>query len=104
MRAGDIVEVTAGALSASVQLIDMDGAVNAATNVVSGKLVGKPNADVRVEVWRDNGGASRDLKTDDSGQLQHRFRQRRSLRHPPGRQGGHLVRAARRQYGRHRAE
>jgi uncharacterized repeat protein (TIGR01451 family) len=67
MRAGDIVDVTAGALSASVELIDMDGAVNATTNVVSGKLVGKPNADVRVEVWRDNGGDGRDLKTDAQG-------------------------------------
>ena len=67
MLTGDVVEVTAGALSASVVLIDMDGAVNATTDVVSGKLVGVPfPADVRVEVWR-NDGESRDLKTDDDG-------------------------------------
>ena len=39
MRAGDIVMVEAGALSASVPLIEMAGAVDSATNVVSGKLV-----------------------------------------------------------------
>ena len=67
MLTGDIVDVTAGAQSASVVLIDMDGAVNAMTNVVSGKLVGVPfPADVRVEVWRNN-GQSRDLKTEDDG-------------------------------------
>ena len=45
----------------------MDGAVDATTDVVSGKLVGVPfPADVRVEVWR-NDGDSRDLKTDDQG-------------------------------------
>ena len=67
MRTGDIVDVTAGALSASVLLIDMDGAVNAATDVVSGKLAGVPfPADVRIEVWSDS-GQSRDLKTAGDG-------------------------------------
>ena len=67
MRTGDVVEVTAGAQSASVELIDMDGLVNATTDVVSGKLVGVPfPADVRLEVWRDS-GASHDLTTDDHG-------------------------------------
>ena len=66
MLTGDVVEVTAGTLSASVVLIDMDGAVNATTNVVSGKLVGMPQANVRVEIWR-NDGDSRDLKTDNQG-------------------------------------
>ena len=67
MRTGDIVDVTAGTLSASVVLIDMDGVVNAATDVVSGKLAGVPfPADVRIEVWSDN-GESRDLKTDAAG-------------------------------------
>ena len=61
------MEVTAGTLTAEVELIEMDGAVDSTTNVVSGKLVDKPNADVRVEVWRDNGGASRDLTTNGSG-------------------------------------
>ena len=67
MLTGDVVEVTAGAQSASVELIDMDGLVNATTDVVSGKLVGVPfPADVRVEVWRNN-GQNRDLKTGDDG-------------------------------------
>ena len=66
MLTGDVVEVTAGTLSASVVLIDMDGAVNATNNVVSGKLVGMPQADVRVQIWR-NDGDSRDLKTDNQG-------------------------------------
>jgi uncharacterized repeat protein (TIGR01451 family) len=67
MLTGDVVEVTAGAQSASVVLIDMDGAVDATNDVVSGKLVGVPfPADVRVEVWRSDGD-SRDLKTEDDG-------------------------------------
>ncbi len=67
MRTGDIVDVTAGTLSASVLLIDMEGAVDAATDVVSGKLVGVPfPADVQIEVWRDN-GQNRNLQTDAAG-------------------------------------
>ena len=70
MLTGDVVEVTAahpaGAQSASVVLIDMDGAVDAENDVVSGKLVGMSQADVRVEIWR-NDGDSRDLKTEDDG-------------------------------------
>jgi uncharacterized repeat protein (TIGR01451 family) len=67
MLTGDVVEVTAGAQSASVVLIDMDGAVNATTDVVSGKLVGVPfPADVQVEVWR-NDGDNRNLQTSDDG-------------------------------------
>ena len=100
MRAGDIVKVKAGLLSADVPLIEMAGAVDSVTDVVSGKLDVTSPADVRVEVWRDD-GASRDLKTDDLGNFSIDFAR---LRHPPGRPGGHLVRAARRQYGRHRAE
>ena len=67
MLTGDVVEVTAGAESASVELIDMDGLVNATTDIVNGKLLGVPfPADVRVEVWRNN-GQNRDLKTEDDG-------------------------------------
>ncbi len=66
MRTGDIVDVTAGELSASVVLIDMEGTVDAAADVVSGKLAGVPfPADVRIEDWRD--GESRDLQTDAVG-------------------------------------
>ena len=74
MLTGDVVEVTAGAQSASVVLIDMDGAVNATTDVVGGKLVGVPfPADVRVEVWRSD-GQSRDLQTDNQGNFSFDFK------------------------------
>ena len=67
MLTGDIVHVTAGAMSASLLLIEMDGAVDATTDVVSGKLIGVPfPANVRVEVWRE-GGESRDLTTNGQG-------------------------------------
>ena len=65
MRTGDTVNVTAGTLSASLLLIDIDGSVNATTGGVSGRLAGVPfPADVRIEVWSDN-PQSKDLKTGD---------------------------------------
>ena len=91
MRAGDVVEVTAGALSASVQLIDMDGAVDSATRCGQ-RQAGRRDVPSR----RARGGLARQRRQPRPpdrrpGQLQHRFRR---LRHPPGRPGGHLVCAA----------
>ena len=66
MRAGDIVDVTASELSASVVLIEMDGAVHAAADVVSGKLVGMPSRPMYA--WRSAQQQRQPrLKTEDDG-------------------------------------
>jgi len=67
IQTGDVVEVTAGALSATVEIVDITGGVDAPTGHVWGQVLGVPYpANVRVEVWTKN-GPSRDLETDGAG-------------------------------------
>jgi hypothetical protein len=67
IQTGDVVEVTAGGLAATVEIVDVTGAVDADTEVVSGRLFGVPYpATVRIEVWVKN-GPSRDVQTDATG-------------------------------------
>ncbi|MBC8449079.1 MAG: DUF11 domain-containing protein [Chloroflexi bacterium] len=67
IQTGDVVEVTAGTLSATVVMVDMSGSVDAAANTVSGQVFGVPYpANVRVEVWVQD-GQSRDVQTDGAG-------------------------------------
>ena len=74
MRAGDIVKVKAGLLSADVPLIEMAGAVNSTTDVVSGKLEGVTfPADVQIEVWRDQ-GETRRVQTNGQGNFSFDFK------------------------------
>ena len=67
IRVGDVVEVTAGELSATVEMVDMTGTVDAVANTVSGQIIGVPYpADVLVEV-RGEGGQDWTIQTDEAG-------------------------------------
>jgi len=67
LQVGDVVDVqTSQGLTASVEIIPMTGKVDANDDTISGQVSGVSNADVRGEVWTNN-GAEKDGQTDGSG-------------------------------------
>jgi len=67
IRVGDVVKVTAGELSATVEMVDMTGTVDAVANTVSSQIIGVPYpAGVLVEVWGE-GGQDWTIQTDEAG-------------------------------------
>ena len=69
IQAGDVVEVaTSEGLTATIEVIEMTGSVDAEANTVSGKIYGVSYpADVNVEVWEEDGPPDQETQTNDQG-------------------------------------